>query len=152
MQVCLSDLQSLCVCLLPCQRIFLRLSHMDLPGPDNIFANCAGVGDLLSRIGDKWVVQVIVVLANAPERFNSLKRKIPSVSQQMLTRTLRALESDGLVHRSVRETRPPQTEYALTPLGTSLARHLRELAGWAIEHRGAIRANRERYENKYQSE
>lgn len=124
---------------------------MNLPMSENMFANCAGVSDVLSRIGDKWVVQVVVVLSNRPERFNSIKRHIPNISQQMLTKTLKALESDGVINRLVRETSPPQTEYSLTPLGISLATHLRQLAGWAVEHRSAIRDNRERYELRHKA-
>lgn len=97
---------------------------------------------MLSRIGDRWSVQVIVVLSQRAERFNSVKRNVPGISQQMLTRTLRNLERDGLISRTVRPTNPPQVEYALSPLGASLAEPVRALAAWAIENRSAIQASR----------
>ncbi|MGA1831260.1 winged helix-turn-helix transcriptional regulator [Rhizobium wenxiniae] len=111
---------------------------MDRTAPRNIFENCSGVGDVLSRVGDKWTVQVVVVLHQEPRRFNALKKLVPGISQQMLTRTLKALERDGLVKRTVHDTTPPQVEYSLTQLGLSLSKPVRHLAEWAIEHRMVI--------------
>ncbi|WP_342587369.1 helix-turn-helix domain-containing protein [Consotaella salsifontis] len=110
-------------------------------------SNCSGVSEVLGRIGDKWTVQIVVVLSRQPERFNSIKRQVPGISQQMLTRTLKALERDGLVDRSVRHTTPPQVEYSLTKTGVSLAEAVRHLAAWAIEHREFIRDSRARYDD-----
>lgn len=118
---------------------------MDMPSPVGPLPDCTGVGDVLSRIGDKWSVQVIVVLHHRAERFNGLKRGVPGISQQMLTRTLRNLERDGLIDRDVRATKPPQVEYSLTPLGDSLAEPVRALAAWAIDNRAAIRNNRSKF-------
>ena len=93
-------------------------------------------------MGDKWSVQVVVALHQRAERFNGLKRTIPGISQQMLTRTLRHLERDGLISRTVRATKPVEVEYSLTLLGRSLAEPVRALAAWAIENRAAIRDSR----------
>ena len=116
---------------------------MDMTQPPARLPDCTGVGDVLTRIGDKWAVQIVVVLCRRPERFNQIKRQVPGISQQMLTRTLKLLERDGMVRRKVRDTTPPQVEYSLTDLGVSLADPLSRLAQWAIDNRGAIRASRE---------
>lgn len=108
--------------------------------------DCSGVGDVLGRIGDKWTVQVIVLLRRQPERFNSIKRQVPKISQQMLTRTLKALERDGLINRTVRNTTPPQVEYSLTEAGVSLSGTVRHLAIWALAHREYIGSSRARYD------
>jgi DNA-binding HxlR family transcriptional regulator len=92
------------------------------------------VGRVLTRVGDKWSVMVIVCIQHGPRRFNEIKRGIEGVSQQMLTRTLRGLERDGLVTRTVMPTSPPQVEYALTELGRSLSKPVLALGQWACEH------------------
>lgn len=107
---------------------------------------CMGVSDVLSRIGDKWTVLVVISLMERPRRFNDLKRRIGGVSQQMLTRTLKALERDGLVSRSVRPTVPPQVEYALTPLGDTLSEPVRLLGDWGFRNLATIHEHRERYD------
>jgi len=119
-----------------------------MPLPTSLLPDCSGVGDLLSRIGDKWSVQVVVVLHRRPERFNGVKRGVPGISQQMLTRTLKNLERDGLIERTVRATTPPQVQYALTRLGMSLAEPVRALATWAIDNRAAIRDSRTRFDTE----
>ena len=81
---------------------------------------CRTISTLLSRIGDKWTVLVVQTLGEGPRRFNELRREIPSVSQRMLTLTLRNLERDGLVNRTVTPTIPPRVDYELTELGQSL--------------------------------
>ena len=81
---------------------------------------CRTISTLLSRIGDKWTVLVVQTLSDGPRRFNELRREIPSVSQRMLTLTLRNLERDGLVSRTVTPTIPPRVDYELTALGRSL--------------------------------
>ena len=108
--------------------------------------NCRAVGDVLARVGDKWTVFVIGLLADRPMRFNELKRGIDGISQRMLTLTLRGLERDGLVTRTVFPTVPPRVDYALTDLGQTLIETLQGLGGWAIEHRPAIVAAREAYD------
>lgn len=116
----------------------------DLPSPVPVeeYEQCA-VTDVLRRVGDKWSILVIVLLGKRPHRFNELHRGIETISQRMLTRTLRGLEADGLVHREVFPTNPPAVEYRLTPLGHSLLVPLSALADWAIEHRPQIATARE---------
>jgi DNA-binding HxlR family transcriptional regulator len=120
---------------------------MDVTSSGDLPTDCAGVGDVLARIGDKWTVQIVVALHRQPRRFNEIKRLVAGISQQMLTRTLKALERDGLVKRVVHDKTPPQVEYSLTALGLSLSTPLRALAAWAIDHRSSIRDNRHSYDD-----
>jgi DNA-binding HxlR family transcriptional regulator len=99
---------------------------------------CAGVSAVLSRVGDKWSVLVIMLLRNGPRRFNELRRMIGSVSQRMLTHTLRGLERDGLITRRVYPTIPPRVEYELSPLGRSLRQPVMTLCAWALSHQTEI--------------
>lgn len=89
---------------------------------------------LLDRIGDRWTVLVIGILADGPQRFSQLRRRVDGVSQKMLTQTLRGLEADGLVTRTVFAEVPPRVEYELTALGHSLRVPLLALEDWAREH------------------
>ena len=95
---------------------------------------CRTISTLLSRIGDKWTVLVVTTLADGSKRFNELRREIPSVSQRMLTLTLRNLERDGLVSRTVTPSIPPRVDYELTALGHSLVEPLRGIEQWALDH------------------
>jgi len=95
---------------------------------------CRTISTLLSRIGDKWTVLVVGTLGEGPRRFNELRREIPSVSQRMLTLTLRNLERDGLVNRTVTPSIPPRVDYELTELGHSLLRPIKGLTDWAIDN------------------
>lgn len=119
---------------------------MDVPALFDAESDCQGVREIVSRLGDKWTVQVVKALRDEPRRFNDIKRGVSGISQQMLTRTLRSLERDGAVERTVHPTTPPQVEYALTDLGHSLAESMRQLAIWALAHRTAIHHNRLRYD------
>jgi len=103
---------------------------------------CRKVNQMLSRMGDKWTIVTIAMLAERPRRFNELKRLIGGISQQMLTRTLRGLELDGMVTRKVHPTVPPRVEYGLTNLGSSLAAPLMQLAMWLLDHLSEIEAHR----------
>jgi len=120
-------------------------SMVSAPLPDPVpieeYEQCP-VTDVLRRVGDKWSVLVVVLLGKRPYRFNELHRGIATISQRMLTRTLRGLETDGLVHREVLPTNPPSVEYRLTPLGQSLLVPLSALADWAVENRTEIAAAR----------
>ena len=107
---------------------------------------CRTISDLLSRIGDKWSVLVVSTLGDGSRRFNELRREIPSVSQRMLTLTLRNLERDGLVSRAVTPTIPPRVDYALTELGKSLQGPINALAVWAMDNVGTIHAAQARYD------
>jgi len=119
---------------------------MDVSTPFNASTDCRGVSEILSRVGDKWTVQVVVALRNQPRRFNDIKRQVGGISQQMLTRTLKTLERDGMVERTVRPSTPPQVDYALTAFGRSLSETVRHLAEWASAHRAIIHENRLRYD------
>jgi DNA-binding HxlR family transcriptional regulator len=109
--------------------------------------DCRAVSEVLSQIGDKWTMQVVVALRDKPRRFNDLKRQVTGISQQMLTRTLKTLERDGMVNRTVCATTPPQVEYSVTALGGSLAESVRHLAQWARAHLATIHDNRLRYDS-----
>jgi DNA-binding HxlR family transcriptional regulator len=101
------------------------------PGDIGLRGDCKVTGQVLARIGDKWSVFVIGSLAHKTMRFNELRRKIGGISQRMLTLTLRGLERDGLVTRTVYPTIPPRVDYELTPLGRTLVGPLRGIADWA---------------------
>src|SRR6266699_4313414 len=107
---------------------------------------CRTISTLLSRIGDKWTVLVVTTLAHSGKRFNELRREIPTVSQRMLTLTLRNLERDGLVSRTVTPTIPPRVDYELTELGHSLLEPVSGLGLWARHNRAAIEAARRRFD------
>ena len=109
---------------------------------------CQTISSLLSRIGDKWSVLVVSTLGSGSRRFNELRREIPSVSQRMLTLTLRNLERDGLVKRTVTPTIPPRVDYELTDLGRSLECPIAKLQQWAIDNVGAIHAAQARYDDR----
>jgi DNA-binding HxlR family transcriptional regulator len=108
--------------------------------------DCRAVSELLSRVGDKWTVLIVKSLVAKACRFNELKREIGGISQQMLTRTLRTLERDGMVERIVHPTVPPSVEYRLTELGQSLAVPVMALAEWTFAHLPQIHANRSAYD------
>lgn len=105
-------------------------------------ARCKALGRVLDRIGDKWTVMVVGALSKGPMRFNALLRLIDGVSHRMLTLTLRGLEQDGLVKRTVYPTVPPKVEYELTEIGRSLIKPLDTLSTWAENHLPAIEAAR----------
>ncbi|MBL8656935.1 MAG: helix-turn-helix transcriptional regulator [Altererythrobacter sp.] len=107
---------------------------------------CRAVSELLSRVGDKWTVLIVKALEARPHRFNELKREIGGISQQMLTRTLKTLERDGMVARTVHATVPPSVEYSLTELGRSLSVPVLALADWTFAHLPQIHANRDAYD------
>lgn len=108
--------------------------------------NCP-VRDVLGQLGDKWSTLIIGLLGEKTHRFGELRRSIPDISQRMLTQTLKDLQRDGLVDRTVFATVPPSVEYKLTPLGRSLLSPLGMLIEWAEMHHGAIRLARQAYES-----
>ena len=108
--------------------------------------DCDRVADILRRVGDKWSVLVVVLLELGPRRFNDLKRSIPGISQRMLTLTLRNLERDGFVERTVTPSIPPHVSYGLTDLGQSLSVPVRALCAWSLANIDAIDAARGRFE------
>ena len=103
---------------------------------------CRPITDILTRVGDKWSVMVVMLLGNGTKRFNEMRRLFGGISQRMLTLTLRGLERDGLVTRTVFPTVPPRVDYALTDLGRSLLSPISALGAWAYGHRDAIDAAR----------
>jgi DNA-binding HxlR family transcriptional regulator len=111
-------------------------------------ANCHA-RDILARIGDKWSVSVMHVLGDARTlRFNELRNQVDGISQRMLTVTLRGLERDGLVARTVYPEVPPRVEYSLTPLGTTLRQLVRALVAWSGAHLAEVDAARAAYDAK----
>ncbi|MET9659052.1 helix-turn-helix domain-containing protein [Streptomyces sp. NPDC006510] len=105
-----------------------------------------GIREVLDRIGDKWSVLVVVELAQGIRRFRQLQRAVPGISQRMLTLTVRRLERDGLITRTVHPTVPPQVEYELTTMGHSLTHLVKALADWSAEHRDAIARARQEWD------
>ncbi|MBI1188466.1 MAG: transcriptional regulator [Alphaproteobacteria bacterium] len=118
--------------------------HIGVPDPGS--PNCRAVAEILSRIGDKWTVLIVVTLGEGPRRFSEIKRLLNGISQRMLTLTLRSLERDGLVTRTVTPSIPPRVDYELTDLGRDLLGPVGELGAWARRHEGCIAAARQRYD------
>ena len=117
-----------------------------LPGNLHVTEDCRAVSEVLARVGDKWTVLVVSTLGDGPKRFNELRKALGSISQRMLTLTLRALERDGLVTRTVLPTNPPRVEYDLTRLGRSLLEPVSGLGLWARKNRPAIARARARFD------
>jgi DNA-binding HxlR family transcriptional regulator len=103
------------------------------------------VRDVLDRIGDRWSLLVLLVLAPKTLRFTEVKRAIGDISQRMLSQTLRSLEKDGYISRTVYPTVPPKVEYCLTDLGRSLLARIEPLVEWANSHHEQVRRAREAY-------
>lgn len=118
----------------------------DVAGHHDVAGSCLIVSGIISRIGDKWSVLTIMCLAAGPRRFNELKRVIGSISQRMLTLTLRGLERDGLVTRTVFPTVPPRVDYELTDLGRSLRGPVQALGRWAFENQTTIEGARRAFD------
>ncbi len=125
----------------------MSATHIGLPAPAEVVADCP-TREVLDRVGDKWSVMVIVLLGQRTHRFNELHRTIEGISQRMLTLTVRALERDGLVSRTVHASVPPRVDYELTELGRTLLVPLGALADWANTHRGDIQAARDRHDRQ----
>ena len=118
----------------------MKPRHTHLPG------DCRAISDVLARVGDKWSVLVVTRLGDGPKRFNELKRSIGGISQRMLTLTLRGLERDGLITRTVFPTIPPRVEYALTALGRDLLQPVSALGDWALRNQGKIARARDQFD------
>jgi len=104
------------------------------------------VRDVLDRVGDKWTTLILMALAGGPQRFGALTRAAPDISKRMLTQTLRNLERDGLVTRTVYPTKPPSVDYRLTSLGGAMLEPLAALIRWAEQSHAAIVAARRRFD------
>ncbi|RFC66711.1 MULTISPECIES: helix-turn-helix domain-containing protein [Mesorhizobium] len=109
-----------------------------LPDPVNLLETCRPVRHILARVGDKWSVLIVMALRDGPRRFNEIKRVIGTISQRMLTLTLKGMERDGLVKRTVFATKPPRVDYELTALGHSLCEPIEQLGRWAIANEAEI--------------
>ena len=110
--------------------------------------DCRMISEMLSRVGDKWSMLVVTVLGDETMRFSDLRRRIGGISQKMLTSTLRNLERDGFVSRTVRPSSPPQVDYRLTPLGQELLLPVSALADWTRANAGRIYSSRALYDAK----
>ena len=108
--------------------------------------DCRKVRAVLDRVGEKWSILAIRMLGERPHRFNELRRALDGITQRMLTLTLRSLERDGLVTRTVTPTIPPRVDYELTPLGRSLRQPIDALTAWALDHHDAIVRARESFD------
>ena len=117
-----------------------------LPSNLHVPEDCRAVSEVLSRVGDKWTILVVSELGNGPRRFNEIRRALGSISQRMLTLTLRGLERDGLVTRTVFPTIPPRVDYELTKLGRSLLEPVSGIGLWARQNRAAIQQARMRFD------
>ncbi|MEO7054346.1 MAG: helix-turn-helix domain-containing protein, partial [Rhizomicrobium sp.] len=110
--------------------------------------DCRAVSGVLARVGDKWSVLIIVMLGDGPKRFNEIKRSVGGISQRMLTLTLRGLERDGLVTRTIFPTIPPRVDYELTKMGRSLWAAVEPLGLWAQGHVKDIHKAQEKFDQK----
>lgn len=122
--------------------------HIEVTMPDHRSTDCRAVSGVLARVGDKWSVLIIVLLGDGPRRFNEIKRLVGGVSQRMLTLTLRGLERDGLLTRTIFPTIPPRVDYELTKMGRSLRAAVEPLGSWARGHVGDIRKAQEKFDNR----
>jgi DNA-binding HxlR family transcriptional regulator len=113
--------------------------------------SCVAVREVLNRVGDKWSVLIVQLLADGPKRFSDLRRAIEGISQRMLTLTLKGLERDGLVTRTVFPVIPMRVEYELTELGRTLRKPIQALAKWAQENRERIQQSRNQYDARSSS-
>lgn len=119
------------------------------PGHLHATEDCRAVSEILSRVGDKWTVLVVEFLGRGPMRFTELKHAVGGISQKMLTTTLRGLERDGFVTRTVFPTIPPRVDYELTDLGRELLKPVKALGEWARANTSRIRAARERFDGMH---
>jgi DNA-binding HxlR family transcriptional regulator len=117
-----------------------------IPGTLHVPEDCRAVSEVLSRVGDKWTILVVGELGHGPKRFNEIRRALGSISQRMLTLTLRGLERDGLVTRTVFPTVPPRVDYELTKLGRSLLEPVSGIGLWARQNRERIQEARQRFD------
>ena len=115
-------------------------SHTFIPG------QCKLVNDIISLVGDKWSVLIVVLLGGGKRRFSDIKREVDGISQKMLTVTLRGLERDGYVTRTVYPTIPPKVEYELTDLGRDLLVPLAALGSWALANHDRVARARAAYD------
>ena len=128
----------------------MRPGHSDVTAPAGAHGSedCPVVAKVFARVGDRWSVLIVMLLGDGPRRFNELKRMAGGISQRMLTLTLRGLERDGLVTRTIVPARPPRVDYALTEAGHSLWVPVKALGDWALAHHAAIEAARRSFDGR----
>ncbi len=122
-----------------------------IPANKYVTDACPAISAILSRIGDKWSVLIVMGLSSGPRRFNEMKRDVAGISQRMLTLTLRGLERDGLVSRRVFDTVPPKVEYSLTELGRSLQGPVMALGEWAMANKADIHASQQAFDKRMEA-
>ncbi|MFI0447691.1 winged helix-turn-helix transcriptional regulator [Actinomadura sp. 6N118] len=125
-----------------------RVPHTDVRAPVGADSPTCQLRDVLDRVGDKWSVLVMALLGHGSRRYSELQRGIDGISQRMLTLTLRSLERDGLIIRTVTPTSPPRVDYALTEVGETLSGEVGSLIRWAEEHREYVATSRLRYDEE----
>lgn len=140
-----------------------RISHLTKPEPKfreafrearingHMPSDCRSVNEILARVGDKWSVLVVSLLGDGQMRFTELRRLIGGISQKMLTTTLRGLERDGFVTRTVTPTIPPRVDYELTALGQDLLVPVKALSDWARHNRTRVEKARARFDQAAKS-
>jgi DNA-binding HxlR family transcriptional regulator len=127
---------------------------METNGEPTVFSGPCPARELLGRIADKWTALIMAILAQVarPMRFGELRRAVPGISQKMLTQTLREMERDGLVSRTLYPQIPPRVEYALTPLGVTLREPMEVLTNWVESHMPEVRASQQAFDRKQKRE
>jgi DNA-binding HxlR family transcriptional regulator len=139
----------------------LALRHTDVPTQDAVTEaglpslasikhgseDCRAVADVLARVGDKWSILIVALLGQGPRRFNEIKRQVGGISQRMLTLTLKGLERDGLVSRTVTPSVPPRVDYALTELGCDLLKPVSKLGDWARANQARVAEARAKFDS-----
>ncbi|MEA2909207.1 MAG: hypothetical protein QOJ15_1288 [Bradyrhizobium sp.] len=124
-------------------------THMDVRARSHSYEECRASADVLARIGEKWTVMVVGVLSQGSMRYSQIFKLMHGISQRMLTLTLKSLERDGLVTRTMHPTIPPRVDYALTERGQTLIVPLSALGIWAQENRTAIEATRRDFDQRH---
>lgn len=130
----------------------MKQGHFEVTEPRKSLEACTKISEMLSRVGDKWTMMIVRTLSAGPLRFNALRRDVGEISQKMLASTLRKLERDGFVSRTVTPSKPPQVEYALTALGRDLQCPIVALAQWTFENAHRIEAARAAYDGQARQE
>ncbi|MGV7206669.1 winged helix-turn-helix transcriptional regulator [Oxalobacteraceae bacterium A2-2] len=120
--------------------------------PNANTGGCRATREILDRVGDKWSLYIIAALSNGTLRFNELKRRVDGISQRMLTLTLRGMERDGLITRTIYPTIPPRVDYELTELGRTLLGPVMALVNWANDNQLAITEAHQRFDQAAERE
>lgn len=121
------------------------------PGTLHVTEDCRPATELFQLVGDKWTIPVVVLLSHGSRRFSELKRDLPGISQRMLTLSLRSLERNGLVNRTVTPVVPPRVDYQLTELGLAFGQRVSLLGQWAFQNKTTIDAAREAFDGRLET-